>query len=241
MGGLKILVVDEDEQNCELVKQLLQREGYLVSVAYNPAETATYDLPSFALIILEVAMTKVNGFDFAKRLKNNMHTEFIPIIFCSAIADEEECVMGLNIGADDYIVKPFRHNEFVARVRSVLRRSKMTRKRNIDISEGVYIPDIVFHELRIDVNNKFCYLHGRPINLTKTEYSILYLMFSNRNRIFTRQEIILHIWGQSEAITSRAVDTCLVRLRKKLDDYSRYIYTHKSYGYGMVDDAHVPA
>ncbi len=240
MGGVKILIVDEDEQNCELLKQLLQHEGYLVSVAYNPAETATFDLPSFALIILEVAMTKVNGFDFAKRLKNNLSTEFIPIIFCTSIADEEECVMGLNIGADDYITKPFRHNEFVARVRSVLRRSSMTRKRNIDISEGVYIPDIVFHELRIDVNNKFCYLHGKPINLTKTEYAILHLMFSHRNHIFTRQEIITRIWGQAQAISPRAIDTALVRLRKKLLDYSRYIYTHKNYGYGMVDESHTP-
>lgn len=240
MGGQKILIVDEDEQSCTLEKQLLHQEGYLVSVAYNSAEAETYDLPSFALIILEVAMTKVNGFDFVRRLKNNMHTEFIPIIFCSSLSGEAECVMGLNIGADDYIVKPFRPSEFVARVHSVLRRSSMTRKRNLDITEGAYIPDIVFRELRIDVNNKFCYLYGEPVHLTKAEYAMLYMLFSHRNRIYTRQEIISKIWGPNGSVSERAVDTCLVRLRKKLRDYGRFVYTHKSHGYGMVDEAHTP-
>lgn len=240
MGALKVLIIDEDERYCEIMKQVLQREGYAVSVAYSPADALNLDLPSFALIILEVAMTKVTGFDFAKRLKNNLNTEFIPIIFCTSLTGEEECVMGLNIGADDYIMKPLREGEFAARVRSVLRRSMMTRKRNLEISEGVYFPDIVFRELRIDVNNHFCFLHGIPLNLTKTEYAVLLLFLSHRNRIYTRQEIIAKVWGSSDVISERAIDTCMVRLRRKLDDYSCFIFTHKSRGYGLVDESHQP-
>ena len=241
MGDLKILIVDEDASHCERLSSRLRREGFIVAVANGTDEAvAVYDLPSFSLFILEVAMTKVNGFDLAKRLKNSAKTEYVPIIFCSAIGDEQTCVMGLNIGADDYIVKPYREDELVARVRSVLRRSIMMRKRNQDISEGVCIPDLVFRELRIDVNNKFCYLHGMPLNLTKTEYDILHLFFAHRNRIYSRQEIVAKVWGNSYSVTSRAVDTCMTRLRKKLKDYSRFIYTHKSHGYGMVDEAHLP-
>ena len=241
MGDLKILIVDEDSAHCERLGNRLRQEGFIVSIANSTDEAiAVYDLPSFSLFILEVAMNKVNGFDFAKRLKNSAKTEYVPIIFCSTIGDEQTCVMGLNIGADDYIVKPFREDEFVARVRSVLRRSIMMRKRNQDISEGVYIPDIVFRELRIDVNNKFCYLHGLPLNLTKTEFDIIQLFLSHRNRIYSRQEIVTKVWGNSFSVTARAVDTCMTRPRKKLKDYSHFIYTHKSCGYGIVDEAHLP-
>lgn len=240
-GDLKILIVDDDQVHCSRLAARLQREGFIVVVANSTTEAiSSCDLPSFALFILEVAMTKVSGFDFAKRLKNNAATEYVPIIFCSAIGDEQACVMGLNIGADDYIVKPYREDEMVARVRSVLRRSIMLRKRTHDISEGVYIPDIVFRELRIDVNNKFCYLHGSPVSLTPTEYAMLHLFVSHRNRIFTRHEIVAKVWGNSYSVTPRAVDTTLTRLRRKLGEYSHYIYTHKTCGYGILDPTHTP-
>lgn len=241
-GDLKILIVDEDQEYCARLSDRLRREGFIVAVVNSTTEAiSSCDLPSFSLFILEVAMTKVSGFDFAKRLKNNAATEYVPIIFCSTIGDEQACVMGLNIGADDYIVKPYREDEFVARVRSVLRRSIMHRKRTHDISEGAYIPDIVFRELRVDVNNKLCYLHGLPMKLTPTEYALLHLLVSHRNRIFSRSEIVARVWGNSYSVTPRAVDTTLARLRHKLGDYSSYIYTHKTCGYGIFDPDRTPA
>ena len=240
-GDLKILIVDDDAAHCERLSARLHQEGFMVSVVHSTTDAiASCDLPSFALFLLEVAMPKISGFDFARRLKNNAATEYVPVIFCTAIGDEPACVMGLNIGADDYIIKPYREDEMVARVRSVLRRSAMLRKRTHDISEGAYIPDIVFRELRLDVNNRFAYLRGTPLSLTRTEYALLHLFVSHRNRIFSRHDIVTRVWGNGYSVTPRAVDTTLTRLRHKLGDYSRFIYTHKSCGYGMLDDDHTP-
>lgn len=119
----QILVIDDEESYCEILKYGLEKEGYEVETADSAESALGMDLSVFQLIIVDIMMERLSGFDFAKRVRNNPKTEFIPIIFCSALNGEDDTVMGLNIGADDYITKPFTIAEVIARVRAVLRRT----------------------------------------------------------------------------------------------------------------------
>lgn len=229
---IKILVVDDEESICEILKINLEGDGYTVSVANSVTEALTLDLPSYSLIILDVMMDKISGFDFAKRLKNNYETENIPILFCSALNGEDERIMGLNIGADDYIVKPFLIRELLARVRSILRRSGITRLLENKIKSGNYIPDFVYNDLRIDRNTRIVYVEGTDIGLTKTEYELLLFLVNNANTIHSRKVLMENVW-QKDISTLRTVDTTVTRLRKKLGKIGANVITRLGYGYGF--------
>ena len=118
------------------------------------------DLSSYSLFMVDIMMDQLSGFDFAKRIRNNQKTENTPVIFCSALTGEDDKVMGLNIGADDYVTKPFVIGEVLARVRAVLRRTKSAQQIAYNVSQSIYEPDIRFRELRVDRNEKVCYLQG---------------------------------------------------------------------------------
>lgn len=236
--GTRILIVDDEHEICEILKYNLQIEGYEVDVAFSAAEALGYNLASYSLIILDVMMNNINGFELAKRLKNDPSTEFIPIIFCSALSGEDEHIMGLNIGADDYITKPFRTREVIARVRSVLRRARMTKTLTSQINSSHYnnfMPDLSYRTLRIDQNTKQCYINGIPINLTKTEYELLVFFLTHKNSIYTRKELLMKIWDNSSNVSNRTIDTNITRLRKKLGDYGSCITTRLGYGYGFQE------
>ena len=230
---IKILVIDDEESICEILKYNLEKEGYETECAYSAEEALSHDLSSYSLFIVDIMMEHLSGFDFVKRLKNSIATENTPVIFCSALDDEDDKVMGLNIGGDDYITKPFAIGEVLARVRAVLRRSHIAQQWAYNISRSVYEPDITFHNLRINRNEKVCLINGSPINLTKTEFDILLFFLTHRNRIYTREEIIRHVWSGDIIVTTRAIDTNITRLRKKLGDYGQYIITRLGYGYGF--------
>ncbi len=229
----KILVVDDEREICEILKYNLEFEGYNVDVAYSAEEAADLDIPSYSLIILDIMMSRLSGFDFAKRIKNNIRTEYIPIIFCSVLNGEDVHVMGLNIGADDYITKPFRIREVLARIRSVMRRAAMAQNRAHEISSGNFEPDLIFKDLRIDQNTKQCFINGKQVSLTKTEYSLVTFFVTHPNSIYTRKELLMKIWDNAEGVSNRTIDTNITRLRKKLGDYGAYITTRLGYGYGF--------
>lgn len=193
------------------------------------------DLSSYALFILDIMMDQVSGFDFAKQLRNNIKTENTPIIFCSALDGEDDTVMGLNIGGDDYITKPFVISEVLARVRAVLRRSQASQQYAYNVSQALTEPDIVFKTLRIDRNEKACYLDGQPVALTKTEFEILLFFLTHRNRIYSREEIIREVWPDDVVVSNRTIDTNITRLRKKIDPYGNYIITRLGFGYGFKE------
>lgn len=180
-------------------------------------------------------MDQVSGFDFAKQLRNNIKTENTPIIFCSALDGEDDTVMGLNIGGDDYITKPFVISEVLARVRAVLRRSQASQQYAYNVSQALTEPDIVFKTLRIDRNEKACYLDGQPVALTKTEFEILLFFLTHRNRIYSREEIIREVWPDDVVVSNRTIDTNITRLRKKIDPYGNYIITRLGFGYGFKE------
>lgn len=232
---IRILVIDDEESYCEVLKRSLEREAYDVDTA-DSAETALgYDLSLYQLIIVDIMMERISGFDFAKRVRSNPATEKIPIIFCSALNGEEETVMGLNIGADDYITKPFVIGEVIARVRAVLRRTQASDHVAYNMPKAQYEPDITFKTMRLNRNEKTCYINGQEIPLTRKEFDLLLFFLVNRERIHSREEIMSQVWDNVE-VTTRTVDTNLARLRQKIKPYGANIVTRTGFGYGFRSD-----
>ena len=232
---IKILVIDDEESICEILKFNLEKEGYEVDAAYSAEEALDRDLSSYSLFIVDIMMDRLSGFDFAKRIKNNDAVENTPIIFCSALSGEDDTVMGLNIGGDDYITKPFVISDVLARVRAVLRRSHATKQWAYNVSKSIYEPDITFKNLRINRNEKVCYLNGEPVALTRTEFYILLFFLTHRNRIYFREEIIQQVWSGDVVVTNRTIDTNITRLRRKLGEYGNNIVTRLGFGYGFKE------
>lgn len=228
-------MIDDEEALCEILKFNLEKEGYEVDCAYSAEEALEMDLSGYSLFIVDIMMERLSGFDFAKRIRNQISTENTPIIFCSALNGEDDTVMGLNIGADDYITKPFVISEVLARVRAVLRRSQATKQWEYNVSKSIYEPDITFKTLRIDRNEKLCYLDGQEINLTRTEFDILLFILTHRNRIYSREEIIRNVWDDVVVLTSRTIDTNIARIRKKIGVYGNNIVTRLGFGYGFKE------
>ncbi len=232
---IKILVIDDEEALCEILKFNLEKEGYEVDCAYSAEEALEMDLSSYSLFMVDIMMDQLSGFDFAKRIRNNQKTENIPVIFCSALTGEDDKVMGLNIGADDYVTKPFVIGEVLARVRAVLRRTKSAQQIAYNVSQSIYEPDITFRELRVDRNEKVCYLQGNQVQLTRTEFDLILFFLTHRNRIYSREEIISEVWGEDVMVTHRTIDTNITRLRKKLGEYGNNIVTRQGFGYGFKE------
>lgn len=231
----KILVIDDEEAVCEILKYNLERDGYEVVCAYSAEEAlAVRNLNAFSIYMVDIMMGKMSGFDFANSVRNNSSTENIPILFCSALTDEDYVVKGLNIGADDYVTKPFNINEVLARVRAILRRSESTNHcTNVSPSESQYENDLVYKDLRIDRNNKECFIGENTIALTRTEFDILVFFLLHPNRIYSREEIIKNVWGDNIVVTGRTIDTNITRMRKKLLHHESNIVTRLGFGYGF--------
>lgn len=230
---IKILVIDDEEALCEILKFNLEKEGYEVDCAHSAEEALEMDLTPYSLFIVDIMMGRMSGFDFAKQIRNVTETENTPVIFCSALTDEDDKVMGLNIGADDYVTKPFVIGEVLARVRAVLRRTAAANRAVTTGTQSIYEPDITFKSLRIDRNEKVCYIDGEEVQLTRTEFDILLFFLTHRNRIYSREEIIEQVWGEDVVVTNRTIDTNITRLRKKLGDFGNYIITRQGFGYGF--------
>jgi two-component system phosphate regulon response regulator PhoB len=233
---IKILAIDDEESICEILKYNLEKEGYEVDTALSAEEALSLNLAKYQLFIVDIMMDKLSGFDFAKHLKGDTTLESKPIIFCTALSGEYDTVMGLNLGADDYITKPFSIPEVIARVRSVLRRSNIQAHQPVQ-HPASYEPDITFRGLRVNRNTKSCYVEGVMVPLSKTELELLIFFMEHRNRIYSREEIIKEVWSSNVIITNRTVDTNLTRLRRKLGLYGKHIETRVGFGYGFKETA----
>lgn len=231
----RILVIDDEESICDIFQYNLTKEGYEVDTAYSAEEALEMDLSKYQLFIVDIMMGDMSGFDFAKRLRNVSATEFTPIIFCSALNEEDEKVMGLNIGADDYVTKPFSISEVLARVRAVLRRTAIKNNMVQPQEDSEYETDFTYKTLRIDRNAKLASLDNEALSLTRTEFEILQFFLTHRNRIYSRQEIISSVWGEDIVVNNRTIDTNITRLRKKIGQYADNIVTRQGFGYGFKE------
>lgn len=231
----RILVIDDEESICDIFQYNLTKEGYEVDTAFSAEEALEMDLSKYQLFIVDIMMGDLSGFDFAKRLRNVSATEYTPIIFCSALNEEDEKVMGLNIGADDYVTKPFSIREVLARVRAVLRRTAAANASTQVAEDSEYETDLNYKTLRIDRNAKLAYLDNEALALTRTEFEILQFFLTHRNRIYSRQEIISSVWGEDIVVNNRTIDTNITRLRKKIGQYADNIVTRQGFGYGFKE------
>lgn len=242
----KILVIDDEESLCEILRFNLEREGYEIDTANSAEEALDMDLSPYSLFIVDIMMGRLSGFDFAGRVKNMPQIEGTPIIFCSALVGEDDKVMGLNIGGDDYITKPFNIPEVKARVRAVLRRVASSRQATAAAASTApkapspaaskpsdYEDDVVYETLRVDRNKKICLIDDVEVPLTRTEYDLLLFFLTHQGRIYSREEIIDQVWGGSVVVSNRTIDTNITRLRKKLGRYGNNIATRQGFGYGF--------
>lgn len=222
----KILVVDDEESLCEILQFNLEVEGYEVDVAYSAEQALGMHPERYSLILLDVMMGEMSGFRMARLLREQPETASVPIVFCTAKDSEDDTVAGLNLGADDYIAKPFSIREVLARVRSVLRRADRLEEDS---------KSIVFEGLRIDLARKVCTLDGELLPLTKKEFEILALLLSSRRKIFSREEILHHVWSDEVIVLDRTIDVNITRLRRKIGPYGDHIVTRLGYGYGFEE------
>ncbi|MDD2961776.1 MAG: response regulator transcription factor [Muribaculaceae bacterium] len=222
----KILVVDDEETICEVLKLNLELSGYSVDVAYSAESVLEMDIHSYSLLLLDVMMGKMSGFELASRIRNNTSTENIPIIICTAKDDESDIIEGLSVGADDYIKKPFSMRELILRVNSVLRRSTQNK---IDNTSSI----VVFDNLRLDIDRKQCFIEKDEVFLTKKEFEILRLFLTNIDKIFSREDILDKVWEDDVLVIDRTIDVNINRLRKKIGEYGSNIVTKLGYGYGF--------
>lgn len=220
----RILVVDDEQDLLEILKFNLETEGYEVSTACSAEEALTLNVCSFDLLLLDVMMGGMSGFAMAKRLKTDPTTAHIPIIFLTARDTENDTVTGFNLGADDYISKPFSIREVLVRVRAVLRRTASPSEQQA--------PQVIHYQgIEMNLGKKTVSIDGEEIPFTKTEFELLHLLLEERGRVFSRQELIDRIWPKDVLVLDRTVDVNITRLRKKIGRFSKCIVTRLGFGY----------
>ena len=220
----KILVVDDEEDILELVRYNLAREGYQISAVTSGEEalkSARSEMPE--LIVLDLMLPGVDGLDVAKLLKNDPKTMNIPIVMLTAKGEEADVVTGLELGADDYVAKPFSPRVLVARVKAVLRRKG---KQEVEDNAVIKLHDLVIHPGRHEV-----LANDEPVSLTSTEFRVLYFLARRPGWVFTRSQIVDAVHGEDYPVTDRSVDVQVVGLRKKLGACGDYIETVRGVGY----------
>lgn len=219
----KILVVDDEDDLCEILKFNLETEGYQVTMANSAEDALKLDIASFDLLLLDVMMGGMSGFAMARQLKANPSTANVPIIFLTARDTENDTVTGFNLGADDYISKPFSLREVLVRVRAVLRRTSER--------QGVEPAVLRYQGLEMNLDKKTVSIDGENVPFTKTEFELLHLLLEEKGRVFSRQELIDKVWPKDVLVLDRTVDVNITRLRKKIGRFAKCIVTRLGFGY----------
>ncbi|ADY37478.1 two component transcriptional regulator, winged helix family [Phocaeicola salanitronis DSM 18170] len=223
MNEYRILVVDDEDDLCEILKFNLEMEGYKVDTANSAEEALKLDLTQYNLLLLDVMMGEISGFKMARMLKANKDTVNIPIIFITAKDTENDTITGFNLGADDYISKPFSLREVIMRVKAVLRRTANLQRKESE--------ELQYKGLVINVPQKKVTIEGEEISLTKKEFEILSLLLQNAGRVFSREDILSKVWNDEVYVLDRTIDVNITRLRKKIGEYGKNIVTRLGYGY----------
>lgn len=228
----RILIVDDEETLCEVLKLNLENEGYDVDIAFSAEQALTLDLKSYSLVLLDIMMGEISGIKMAKMMKADVTTAGVPIIFCTARDTEDDMVMGLNIGADDYIVKPYTVRNVIARVKSVLRRSG---GHNGSATSKEQSNTLQVEGLQLDLEFKRCIVDGVEVKLARKEFELLAYLISHRGKICSRERILSRVWSDEVVVLDRTIDVNITRLRSKIGAYGSYIVTRSGFGYGFRD------
>ncbi len=228
MAHESILVVDDEEDILELLRYNLAREGYRVTCVASGEEAlkaARSSLPD--LILLDLWLPGMDGLEVCRRLKGEARTRDLPIIMLTAKGEEADIVAGLELGADDYITKPFSPRVLLARIRTVLRRRTAA-----PLAETA---PLRVHQLVIDPGRHEVLLEGRPLDLTLMEFQLLHLLSRRPGWVYTRSQIVQGVHGEDYAVTERSIDVHMVGLRKKLGPFGKYLETVRGIGYRLKE------
>lgn len=220
----QVLIVDDEETLREALGTYLELEGYSVKTASNAEEALRQDISEFDILLLDIMMDGISGIELASKLKADEKTAHIPIIFLTAKDSDDDMVAGLNLGADDYICKPYSVKNVIARIEAVLRRTADT-----------VSPVTAKREITCDRDSLSCHINGKPLKLPRKEFEILSLLLENPGRVFTREELVRKIWPENVIVVDRAVDVHIARLRGKIAPYGKNIISRSGYGYGWQD------
>lgn len=224
-----ILLVDDDRNITSLLEANLQSAGYRVVIVPQAEDALTLPIDTYSLIIAEVKLPgEIDGLELLERIKDDRMTANIPVIFCSVLDSENDIINALNAGADDYVIKPFSLREFMARIRSVLRRHR-------NFTPAVTTRTIEYRTLILNIDSRGLIIDGDSISLSPTEFSILTQLLRSRNKPFTREEIFTTAWPGEEMNNPRLVDVNISRLRKKLGTYAQNLVNRSGLGYGFMD------
>jgi two-component system alkaline phosphatase synthesis response regulator PhoP len=222
LKGKHVLIVDDEEDLCEILQYNLSNEGYITEVAHSAEEALKKTLTDIDLILLDVMMGQMSGFKFADKIRKEFKID-VPIIFLTAKDTENDILTGFSLGADDYISKPFSVNELTARIKAVLKRSYADKVSSKSI--------IQFNGIDLDTVRKRLIINDERVELTKKEYEILKVLLENQGTVFSREDLLMRIWGQDVIVTERTVDVNITRLRTKLGEFGACLRNKTGYGY----------
>jgi two-component system alkaline phosphatase synthesis response regulator PhoP len=227
MAGKTILAVDDEEDVLELLRYNLQKNGYdVVTASSGEQALKKANSASPSLVLLDLMLPGIDGLEVCKQLKSNPKTEHIPVIMLTAKGEESDVVVGLEVGADDYITKPFSPKVLVARIRRILHRSKVRQQDTQPVK---------IHEISIDPSRHEVLVKGKKVDMTFTEFKILQVLARRPGLVFTRYQIVDSVHGTDYLVTERAVDVQIVSLRRKLGPCGKYIETVRGIGYRFKD------
>ena len=229
-SDINILVVDDEEDIVEILEHHLRGEGYSVQTAFDGEDALRKATPDVDLIVLDIMLPELDGFEVCRRLRSRVETETIPIIFLSAKIEEEDQVRGLMLGGDDYLTKPVSPQVVLAHVRAVLRRAGVEESRTIQV-----------RNLTIYEDEYRAALEGQDLGLTLTEFELLRYLVRHPRKAFTRQQLLETIWKDAMMVTERTVDAHVKNLREKLGSFAVHIQTVRGVGYRFVEDSTVEA
>lgn len=225
---VKVLVIEDEPDIRKTVEYNLTREGYEVSGCGSISEAkALLENPNFSIILLDLMLPDGSGLDLCKQIKSNPETNEIPILILTAKDDEVDKVVGFELGADDYVTKPFSVRELILRVKAILKRNTKTNSSSNQIHEI----NRNFGSLKIDLESYEVFINNEEVILTTLEFKLLNQLIERRGRVQTRDQLLTDVWGYSSDITTRTVDTHIKRLREKLGSMGKYVQTIRGVGY----------
>jgi two-component system alkaline phosphatase synthesis response regulator PhoP len=228
----KILIVDDEHDIVELLSYNLEKEGFSIVKAYDgEAAFGLIKTQKPDLVILDLMLPKMNGLDLCRAIRSSKETANLPIIMLTAKGDEIDKIIGLEIGADDYMTKPFSVKELIARVRSILRRLH-------DVEKNTDQEEFQYEDMIINYPSCLVQVSGKPVTLSPTELKLLFFLSRHPGRVYSRNQLLDHVWGDDTFITDRAVDVHIRRLRSQIEkdmDNPRYILTVRGFGYKFAD------
>lgn len=238
MANNRILVVDDEEDLCEILQFNLELEGYMVDVAHSAEEALHLRLSDYGLVLLDVMMGQISGFKMARMMRESEDTKHVPIIFITARDAENDLVTGFNLGADDYISKPFSIKEVILRVKAVMRRTAVVESPGNNVvlvgkinKSGANV--ISYEGIEVDLDSKSVMVDGCEVAFTKREFELLKLFIENPNKVFSREEILKLVWHDDVCVLDRTVDVNITRVRKKIGRYGVQLVSRQGYGYSF--------